>query len=97
MLPVVLNLNEAVQRKFLAVKGIHVDTVLYIEETTPPPHPDQRNPASNLFRFCFMLYHEVPLHLTPFETEAHRLDSFWRTITLGGHKAGTDDFSPLNL
>jgi hypothetical protein len=95
--PTIVNLTEAASRGLLKLKGLHVDTVYDVEKTTPPPHPDQRNPCSNFYINCWTLYHKFPLALTPYESETERLDAFWRTITVGGRKIGTNDMFTMDF
>jgi hypothetical protein len=86
----VINLATAVQSGILRVNGVEVDTVRKVERTTPPPDPDQANPCSNFYRYCWDLCHELPLERTPYRTEGDRFDAFLRTICAGGRPIGGD-------
>src|SRR5438046_5610621 len=76
--------------RVLRVNGVEVDTVRKIERTTPPPDPDQANPCSNFYRYCWDLCHELPLTRTPYRTESERFDAYLRTICVGGKRVGGD-------
>jgi hypothetical protein len=86
----VINLTTAGESGILRVKGVEVDTVRKVERTTPPPDPDQANPCSNFYRYCWDLCHELPLGRTPYRTEGDRFDAFLRTICAGGRPIGWD-------
>jgi hypothetical protein len=86
----VINPTTAAESGILRVKGVEVDTVWKVERTTPPPDPDQANPCSNFYRYCWDLCHELPLERTPYRTEGDRFDAFLRTICVGGRPIGGD-------
>jgi hypothetical protein len=86
----VINLDTTAYSRSLRVNGVQVETVRMIERTTPPPHPDQQNPCSNFYRYCWDLCHQLPLARTPYVTEGDRFDAFLRTISQGGRPLGRD-------
>ena len=94
-LPGITSLHEASRSNKLRVRGIQVDSVIAIEEATPPPNPDQRNPCSNFYIYCWQLSRQPSLESTPYRSETDRMDAFWRTLTLGGRKIGTNELYTL--
>jgi hypothetical protein len=89
-LPRVDNLSDAARGNVLKLVGFHIDTVATCEKFTPPPSTDQGNPCSYFYLYCLQLCQRKPLSETPFGSEGERLDSFWRTITLGGQQTGAN-------
>jgi hypothetical protein len=95
-LPEITGLDDAPRSNQLRVRGMQVDSVIAIEKTTPPPHPDQRNPCSNFYIYCWQLSRQNPLESTPYRSETERMDAFWRTLTLGGRKIGSNELYTMD-
>ncbi|KAK5083204.1 hypothetical protein LTR05_007088 [Lithohypha guttulata] len=88
--PNIMNLDDAERSGSLHVTGTRVDSVHSVSTLTPMWHPKQRDPCDDFWLECWELCRRIPLQLTPFTTESDRLDAFWRTITLGGRRVGTN-------
>ena len=84
MVPEIPELFAARSTGVLEVSGLDVDSVIELNRSWPPPHPDQRNPFSNFYAYTWFNVKKKPLEHTVYSDDQSRWDAFCRTLVVGG-------------
>jgi hypothetical protein len=88
----VRNLDSAINERVLRVDGVEIDHVARIHHKTPVPHPDQKNPNSNIFPSLWDFCSSLSISSSPYGSEVNRLMAYFRTLTAGGLPPYTRSF-----